>query len=187
MGMSRRLSQNTDPTYHNLLLVAVFGAVLIFCGILTQLLQLAVSIKDRNKNRDLTGDPWGGRTLEWATSSPPPFYNFAEVPQVHDLDAFWDMKEKGIAYKQPAKYDEIHMPKNTGAGVLIGLFSLVMGFALIWYIWWLAIVGALGVVITWIAHSFNDDVDYYVPVDVVTKTENEHFANIKQAGVKHVG
>ena len=187
MGMTRRLSQNIDPSYHNLLLVAVFGAVLIFCGILTQLLQLAVSIKDRNKNRDLTGDPWGGRTLEWATSSPPPFYNFAEVPQVHDLDAFWDMKEKGIAYKQPAKYHEIHMPKNTGAGVLIGLFSLVMGFALIWYIWWLAIVGALGVVITWIAHSFNDDVDYYVPVDVVTKTENEHFANIKQAGVKHVG
>ena len=187
MGMTRRLSQNIDPSYHNLLLLAVFGAVLIFCGILTQLLQLAVSIKDRNKNRDLTGDPWGGRTLEWATSSPPPFYNFAEVPQVHDLDAFWDMKEKGIAYKQPAKYHEIHMPKNTGAGVLIGLFSLVMGFALIWYIWWLAIVGALGVVITWIAHSFNDDVDYYVPVDVVTKTENEHFANIKQAGVKHVG
>jgi cytochrome o ubiquinol oxidase subunit 1 len=187
MGMTRRLSHDIDPAFHPLLVVAAFGAVLIFCGILTQLLQLAVSIKDRNKNRDLTGDPWGGRTLEWATSSPPPFYNFAEVPQVHSLDAFWDMKEKGIAYKQPAKYHEIHMPKNTGAGVMIGLFSLVMGFALIWYIWWLAIVGALGVVITWIAHSFNDDVDYYVPVDVVTKTENEHFANIKQAEVKHVG
>ena len=123
MGMTRRLSQNIDPAFHPLLLVAAFGAVLIFCGILTQLLQLAVSIKDRNKLRDETGDPWGGRTLEWATSSPPPFYNFAQVPQVNDRDAFWDMKEKGTAYQQPAKYSEIHMPKNTGAGVIIGLFS----------------------------------------------------------------
>ena len=187
MGMTRRLSQNIDPAFHPLLLVAAFGAVLIFCGILTQLLQLAVSIKDRNKLRDETGDPWGGRTLEWATSSPPPFYNFAQVPQVNDRDAFWDMKEKGTAYQQPAKYSEIHMPKNTGAGVIIGLFSLIMGFALIWYIWWMAIVGFVGAIATWIIYSFSKDVDYYVPVDVVTKIENEHFQQVKQAGVKHVG
>ena len=187
MGMTRRLSQNIDPAFHPLLLVAAFGAVLIFCGILTQLLQLAVSIKDRNKLRDETGDPWGGRTLEWATSSPPPFYNFAQVPQVNDRDAFWDMKEKGTAYQQPAKYSEIYMPKNTGAGVIIGLFSLIMGFALIWYIWWMAIVGFVGAIATWIIYSFSKDVDYYVPVDVVTKIENEHFQQVKQAGVKHVG
>ncbi len=187
MGMTRRLSQNIDPAFHPLLLVAAFGAVLIFCGILTQLLQLAVSIKDRNKLRDETGDPWGGRTLEWATSSPPPFYNFAQVPQVNDRDAFWDMKEKGTAYQQPAKYSEIHMPKNTGAGVIIGLFSLIMGFALIWYIWWMAIVGFVGAIATWIIYSFSKDVDYYVPVDVVTKIENEHFQQVKQAEVKHVG
>ena len=187
MGMTRRLSQNIDPAFHPLLLVAAFGAVLIFCGILTQLLQLAVSIKDRNKLRDETGDPWGGRTLEWATSSPPPFYNFAQVPQVNDRDAFWDMKEKGTAYQQPAKYSEIHMPKNTGAGVIIGLFSLIMGFALIWYIWWMAIVGFVGAIATWIIYSFSKDVDYYVPVDVVTKIENEHFEQVKQVGVKHVG
>lgn len=187
MGMTRRLSQNIDPAFHPLLMVAVFGAVLVFCGILTQLLQLAVSIRDRNKLRDETGDPWGGRTLEWATSSPPPFYNFAHIPQVNELDAFWDMKEKGTAYKQPAKYTEIHMPKNTGAGVFIGLFSLIMGFALVWYIWWMAILGFVGVIATWIHYSFNKDVDYYVPVDVVTKIENEHFKQVKQAGVQHVG
>ena len=185
MGMTRRLSTNINPEYHTMLMVAVGGAVLILIGILFQLLQLVVSIKDRNKNRDLTGDPWGGRTLEWATSSPPPFYNFAEIPVVTERDAFWDMKEKGTAYKRPAAYKEIHMPKNTGAGVIISFFSLVMGFALIWYIWWLAILGAVGVVVTWIAHSFNNDVDYYVPVDVVEKTETQHFEKMSKAGVQH--
>ncbi len=185
MGMTRRLSTNINPEYHTMLMVAVGGAVLILIGILFQLLQLVVSIKDRNKNRDLTGDPWGGRTLEWATSSPPPFYNFAEIPVVTERDAFWDMKEKGTAYKRPAAYKEIHMPKNTGAGVIISLFSLVMGFALIWYIWWLAILGAVGVAVTWIAHSFNNDVDYYVPVDVVEKTETQHFEKMSKAGVQH--
>lgn len=187
MGMTRRLSQDINPEYHSMLLIAVGGAVLILIGIMCQLLQLVVSIKDRNKNRDLTGDPWGGRTLEWATSSPPPFYNFAEIPVVSERDAFWDMKEKGTAYKRPAKYTEIHMPKNTGAGVIISLFSLIMGFALIWYIWWLAIVGFVGVIATWITYSFNKDVDYYVPADVVKKTEDEHFAKMNQAEVKHVG
>ena len=187
MGMTRRLSQDINPEYHSMLLIAVGGAVLILIGIMCQLLQLVVSIKDRNKNRDLTGDPWGGRTLEWATSSPPPFYNFAEIPVVSERDAFWDMKEKGTAYKRPAKYTEIHMPKNTGAGVIISVFSLIMGFALIWYIWWLAIVGFVGVIATWITYSFNKDVDYYVPADVVKKTEDEHFAKMNQAEVKHVG
>ncbi len=185
MGMTRRLSTNINPEYHTMLMIAVGGAVLILIGILFQLLQLVVSIKDRNKNRDLTGDPWGGRTLEWATSSPPPFYNFAEIPVVTERDAFWDMKEKGAAYKRSAAYKEIHMPKNTGAGVIISFFSLVMGFALIWYIWWLAILGAVGVAVTWIAHSFNNDVDYYVPVDVVEKTETQHFEKMSKAGVQH--
>ena len=187
MGMTRRLSQDINPEYHSMLLIAVGGAVLILIGIMCQLLQLVVSIKDRNKNRDLTGDPWGGRTLEWATSSPPPFYNFAEIPVVSERDAFWDMKEKGTAYKRPPKSTEIHMPKNTGAGVIISVFSLIMGFALIWYIWWLAIVGFVGVIATWITYSFNKDVDYYVPADVVKKTEDEHFAKMNQAEVKHVG
>jgi cytochrome o ubiquinol oxidase subunit 1 len=185
MGMTRRLSTNINPEFHPLLMVAVGGAVLILIGILFQLLQLIVSIKDRNKNRDVTGDPWGGRTLEWSTSSPPPFYNFAEVPVITELDAFWDMKEKGTAYKRPTAYNEIHMPKNTGAGVIISLFSLIMGFALIWYIWWLAVLGAVGIAVTWIAHSFNNDVDYYVPVDVVEKTETQHLEQISKAGVQH--
>jgi cytochrome o ubiquinol oxidase subunit 1 len=185
MGMTRRLSQDIDPQFHSMLVVAACGAALIACGILCQLIQFYVSIRDRDQNRDLTGDPWGGRTLEWATSSPPPFYNFAIVPEIHERDAFWEMKEKGDAYKQPAHYEEIHMPKNSGAGIIIAAFATVFGFAMIWHIWWMAIVGFAGIVVTWIIKSFDEDVDYYVPVAEVEKLENQHFDEINKAGLKN--
>ncbi|BDH46824.1 cytochrome ubiquinol oxidase subunit I [Salmonella enterica subsp. enterica serovar Choleraesuis] len=184
MGMTRRLSQNIDPQFHPLLVVAACGAALIALGVLSQVIQIYVSIRDREQNRDLTGDPWGGRTLEWATSSPPPFYNFAIVPQVHERDAFWELKEQGVAYKKPEHYEEIHMPKNSGAGVVIAAFATVFGFAMIWHIWWLAIASFLGIVITWIVKSFDDDVDYYVPVAQVEALENQHFDEINKAGLK---
>ena len=185
MGMTRRLSQQIDPQFHPMLVVAACGAALIACGILCQLIQFYVSIRDRDQNRDLTGDPWGGRTLEWATSSPPPFYNFAIVPQVHERDAFWEMKEKGEAYKQPAHYEEIHMPKNSGAGIVIAAFATVFGFAMIWHIWWMAIASFIGIVATWIIKSFDEDVDYYVPVAEVEKLEKQHFDEINKAGLKN--
>ncbi|WOA54818.1 cytochrome o ubiquinol oxidase subunit I [Dickeya solani] len=186
MGMTRRLSQQINPEFHPLLVVASIGAGLIALGVLCQIIQFAVSIRDRDQNRDLTGDPWDARTLEWATSSPPPFYNFAIVPHIQERDAFWEIKEKGEAYRKPAQYEEIHMPKNTGAGVIISAFSLVFGFAMIWYIWWLAIIGFVGMVATWIVHSFNQDVDYYVPVKEVEKIENQNFDKLSKAGVKNV-
>ncbi len=162
------------------LVVAACGAGLIAIGVLCQLIQVVVSIRDREKNRDWTGDPWGGRTLEWATSSPPPFYNFAIEPKVTGLDAFWEAKEDGSAYRQPAKYAPIHMPKNSGAGVIIAAFSVVFGFAMIWHIWWMAIAGFVGMIATWIIHSFNDDVDYYVQVDEIERIEGQHFDNINK-------
>ena len=180
MGMTRRVSQNIDPEFHGWLVVAACGAGLIAIGVLCQLIQVVVSIRDREKNRDWTGDPWGGRTLEWATSSPPPFYNFAIEPKVKGLDAFWEAKEDGSAYRQPAKYAPIHMPKNSGAGVIIAAFSVVFGFAMIWHIWWMAIAGFVGMIATWIIHSFNDDVDYYVQVDEIERIEGQHFDNINK-------
>lgn len=184
MGMTRRLSQQIDPEYHTLLGVAALGAVIIALGIACQFIQLGVSIRDRNKNRDTTGDPWGGRTLEWATSSPPPFYNFAVTPRVEDRDAFWDNKEKGVAYAKPTTYAPIHMPKNTAAGVIIAVFTMIFGFTMIWHIWWLAIVSFVGMVVTWIAKSFDQDVDYYVPVDQIETIENKHFKELSQAGLQ---
>ena len=96
------------------------------------------------------------------------------------------MKQRGEAYQQPSGYAPIHMPRNTGAGLIISAFSLVMGFALVWHIWWLAIVGFVGMVATYILHTFNDDVDYYVPVEVVAATEKQHLDNLRKAGVSHV-
>ncbi|MBX4181198.1 cytochrome o ubiquinol oxidase subunit I [Sodalis sp. CWE] len=177
MGMTRRLSQGIDPSFHSLLTIAAFGVLLIALGILCQIIQIIVSIRDREKNLDLTGDPWNGRTLEWATSSPPPFYNFATVPIVDDQrDIFWQWKKNGfVHYKQPKQYEPIHMPKNTGTGVVIACFSLIFGFSIVWYIWWLAIVGFIGVIVTWIVHSFNENTDYYVPVEEIAHIENIRF------------
>jgi len=166
--------------FQPLMIVAEIGALLIALGIFSIIMQIYTSVRDRDQNRDLTGDPWGARTLEWSTSSPPPFYNFAVVPHIHERDAFWEMKDKGEAYIQPTHYEEIHMPKNSGAGVIISAFSLIFGFAMIWHIWWMAILGFAGMIVTWIVKS------YYVPVATVEKLENQHFDEISKAGLKNV-
>lgn len=184
MGMTRRLSQHIDPAFHTLLCVAAAGAAIIALGVVCMVIQVVISCLHRKENLDVTGDPWDGRTLEWSTSSPVPFYNFATQPQVESRDAFWDEKEKGIAYKKPAKYEEIHMPKNTAAGLVIGVFSLIFGFAMIWHIWWMAIVSFAGMIISLIAKSFDTDVDYYVPVAEIEAIESKRFDELTKAGLK---
>ena len=170
MGMTRRLNHYDNPDWHPFLVVAATGAAVILCGILFFVAQIVVSIVQREKARDLTGDPWGGRTLEWSVSSPPPFYNFATIPVVYGRDAFWEMKMKGL--KQPIMaLKRIHMPRNTGTGPIVGAFSLMMGFALVWHIWWMALLGLLGIVLSIIVHSFNENRAYYVPAEDVARIE----------------
>jgi cytochrome o ubiquinol oxidase subunit 1 len=181
LGMTRRLNHTNNPAWDPWLYLACVGVVLIAIGIACQLLQIAVSIRDRKKNADLSGDPWGGHTLEWATSSPPPFYNFAVLPQVHDIDAFTDMKEKGIAYQMPAQYAPIHMPHNTAAGVVIGGFAGVLGFALIWHIWWLAVVGLVGIIGGALGRAYSSNKDYYVQPEEIAAIELRHH---QQMGLK---
>jgi cytochrome o ubiquinol oxidase subunit 1 len=142
MGMTRRLQHIPDPSWQPLLLVAEAGAIVIFCGILCQLAQLYVSIRTRERRLDLSGDPWNGRTLEWSTSSPPPAYNFAVLPRVETIDAFWYMKRAGRHPAEPA-YEAIEVPRNSAAGFITAFFAVVMGFSLIWQIWWLAVLGFL--------------------------------------------
>src|SRR5499426_2186830 len=146
MGMTRRLQHIADPSWRPLLLVAELGALIIFCGILCQVAQLYVSIRTREQRRDLSGDPWNGRTLEWSTSSPPPAYNFAVLPRVETIDAFWRMKRTGRAPAKPA-YEAIELPRNNPAGFVTAFFATILGFSLIWYIWWLAILNFLAAVI----------------------------------------
>jgi cytochrome o ubiquinol oxidase subunit 1 len=176
MGMTRRLNHYDNPAWHPWLLLAWVGAVLIAGGIACQIVQLIVSIRDRNhlENRDLTGDPWDARTLEWSIPSPAPFYNFAVIPQVRERDAFTGMKENGIAAHQPPRYADIHMPRNTSAGLFVGIFSAVFGFAAIWHIWWLAAAGLLGVILTVVLRSFKANIDYIVTAAEIARLERPH-------------
>jgi cytochrome o ubiquinol oxidase subunit 1 len=181
MGMPRRMEHYANPVWQPYLIVAAGGVAVILIGILLQLIQLAVSIRQRNATRDLTGDPWNGRTLEWATASPPAVYNFAKTPVVHDIDAFMGMKEKGIAYQQPDRYHDIHMPRNTAKGLINGALAFVFGFAMVWYIWWLAILSALGMLFTLIVRASDDDTDYIVPAEEVERIENRRYRQLTTA------
>ena len=180
MGVTRRLNRFEDPSLQIWFLIAAFGALLIAAGIGCFLVQIAVSILRREQLRDTTGDPWGGRTLEWSTSSPPPDYNFAFTPVVHDLDAWADMKRRG--YQRPLSgFRPIHMPRNTWAGVVLSALATICGFALIWYIWWLAAISFAALIATAIAHTFNYDRDFNIPADEVVQTEEERTRLLGQA------
>jgi len=171
MGVTRRLQHIEDPSTQWLFVIAAIGVAIIAVGILGFLIQIGVSIKNRDKLRDTTGDPWNGRTLEWATSSPPPAYNFAFTPVIHDLDAWYDMKERG-AQRPTTGFKPIHMPRNTGTGVILSGLALALGFGMIWYMWWLAAISAVGLLVVAIAHTFNYNRDYFIPADEVTQNED---------------
>ncbi|MDN4590913.1 cytochrome o ubiquinol oxidase subunit I [Xenophilus aerolatus] len=171
MGVTRRANHFEDPSLQIWFQIAAVGAVLVALGIGSFLVQLYVSFRRRDQLRDTTGDPWNGRTLEWATSSPPPQYNFAFTPVVHDLDAWWDMKGNG--YKRPLDgFKSIHMPKNTASGVVISVLSMTCGFALIWHMWPLAAASFVATILAAIVHTFNYKRDFYIPASEVVATEN---------------
>jgi cytochrome o ubiquinol oxidase subunit 1 len=182
MGVTRRVRVFDDPSLQIWFVIAAFGAVLIAIGIATMFVQFGVSIARRDQLRDETGDPWDGRTLEWATSSPPPAYNFAFTPVSHGLDTWWDMKRYGQT-RPRATYVPIHMPRNTGAGVIIAGFATVCGFALVWYIWWLAALSFAGIVAASVLHTFNYARDYHIPAEEVRATEAARDRQLASAGV----
>ncbi|WP_442682201.1 cytochrome o ubiquinol oxidase subunit I [Stenotrophomonas sp. JC08] len=183
MGATRRMQSYPNMDYQPMFIVAAVGAAIIALGILCQVIQFAVSIRDRKKNVDLTGDPWDARTQEWETTSPVQFYNFAVLPKGEELDGFWYRKQRGEAWQRPAKYSDIHMPKNTGTGVVIGAFSLLLGFAMVWHMWVFALIGLAGMIGTFIYRSFDKDVDYWVPGAEVERIENEHRKHLVAQGL----
>jgi cytochrome o ubiquinol oxidase subunit I len=170
MGVTRRLSHFEDQSLQIWFAIAAFGALLILLGILCFLIQLVVSFRRRESLRDLTGDPWDGRTLEWSTSSPPPSYNFAFTPIVHDNDTWADMKKNQYARPQEGFID-IHMPKNTGAGFVLAVLSAVLGFAMIWHMWLPAAATFVALLVAVIVHTFNYDRDYHLSAAEVVRVE----------------
>ncbi len=161
MGATRRLSQ-VDPQFHPLLVVAAIGACVIALGIFFQVLQLIVSIKQRKQN-PAGNDPWNGRTLEWSTTSPPLFYNFATIPHVHGRDPFWESKQEGEEHKAHHK-EEIEIPNNTFMGCVIAGSAFAFGFALVWHIWWLALLGLASIIILLIIRSFEKEIERTITV-----------------------
>jgi cytochrome o ubiquinol oxidase subunit 1 len=144
-------------------------------------------VQERREALDLSGDPWNGRTLEWLTSSPPAPYNFAVLPEVREIDAFHDMKERGVAYRKPDRYRDIHLPKPSGAGVVLGVLAFLIGFAIVWHIWWMVIACALGVWVIIIARAWDDDAEYLLPAGEVEKIEEQrHQAMARSARMRAV-
>jgi cytochrome o ubiquinol oxidase subunit 1 len=174
MGMTRRMQHYDVPAWHPWLLVAACGAVIILAGIILQIAQLVVSIRRREELRDRTGDPWNGRSLEWSTSSPPPAFNFAVLPHVEGRDAYWAMKQRARQQTKPGAepgYTDIEMPRNSATGFVCAFFATFMGFALIWHIWWMAIVAAAGAYATFVVFAWRDRTEYIIPAAEVARID----------------
>ena len=179
LGMTRRMQHYDVPEWRPWLMVASVGAVLILIGIIFQIAQLVVSIRDREELRDHTGDPWDGRSLEWATSSPPPVFNFAVLPDVSGEDAYWAQKvrAKQEASAEEPHYEAIEMPRNSPTGFVCAFFATVTGFALIWHIWWMVIAGLIGAFATFVVFAWRDHDEYEIPADEVARIDR---ANISE-------
>lgn len=178
MGATRRMD-HYDPSlgWQGLFIVAGVGYGIIMLGVATQLLQVAYSVWKRRQLQDTTGDPWDGRTLEWATHSPAPVYNFATVPTVAARDAFWEQKQQKST-NTPA-YTAIHLPKNTGAPLVIAVCGFVVCFAIVWHIWWLAIIALVVLAGTLVRRLLDDDTSFTLSATEVARIEQsykEHYA-----------
>ena len=172
-GMPRRMQHYQDLRWQPWLAVAAIGAVVILAGIACLIMQLLVSIRSRGRRRDTTGDPWNGRTLEWATPSPPPVWNFPVLPEVEGEDAFWRMKQmrrdRHGGAKLPITFEPIDMPRNNPTGFITAFFAVVTGFALIWHISWLVLLGLLGALVTTLVFAWRDVAEVEIPSEVIAK------------------
>jgi cytochrome o ubiquinol oxidase subunit 1 len=173
LGMTRRMQHYDVPEWRPWLIVAAFGAGLIMIGIILQIAQLAVSIRHRAELADTTGDPWDGRSLEWATASPPPDFNFAVLPKVSGPDAYWSRKQHAEAGVAP-RYEAIEMPRNSPTGFICAFFATIMGFALIWHIWWLVAAGFVGAYATFVVFAWRDEDEHVIPAETVARIDRAY-------------
>ncbi len=184
MGATRRLDHYDASTgWQPLFILMLIGGIVIMIGVGLQLAQILASFIQNRRLRDTTGDPWDGRTLEWATTSPPQFYNFTTIPHVTSRDQFWKDKERGLG---ETKYEDIYIPKNTATGIYISIFAFLIGFAFVWEIVWLAVVSMIGVIVVFIARTFNEEPEYMISAQEVQKLEEARKKKDHAHHAKHV-
>ncbi len=177
MGATRRLDHYDSSTgWRPFYIMALVGGIIIAIGVALQIVQIIASVMQKRRLLDTTGDPWDGRTLEWATASAPPFYNFSVIPHVKTRDAFWDMKQ---LHAPKRAYEDIHMPKNTALGIYISALAFMVGFGFVWEIVWLVVVSLIGILVCVIMRTFNEDSEYTITAAEVEKLENAQLKKIK--------
>lgn len=169
MGATRRLDHYDSSTgWQPFYVLMLIGGITIMVGVALQIIQIIASFMEKKRLRDVTGDPWNGRSLEWATASPPHAYNFTVIPAITSREAYWDIKQSNAA--KPA-YEDIRVPRNTAAGIYISAFAFLAGFGFVWHMHWLAAVSIVGVIICVIVRTFNDDIEYTLTAAEIKQME----------------
>jgi cytochrome o ubiquinol oxidase subunit I len=178
MGATRRLDHYDSSTgWQPFYVLMLIGGITIMIGVALQVVQIIASLIQ--KKRDTTGDPWDGRSLEWATASPPQFYNYTVIPRVSSRDAYWEMKQRGLS---DPKYEDIHIPKNTAAGIYIAIFAFLASFAFVWEIVWLIVASIIGIIVVFVVRGFNEHSEYTLSAEEVQKLEEERRQKASHAG-----
>jgi cytochrome o ubiquinol oxidase subunit 1 len=177
MGATRRLDHyDSSMGWQGLFIVSAMGLLLILLGVVFQVIQAVVSIVQRKRHLDTTGDPWDGRTLEWSIPSPIPIYNFAVLPEVSDRDDFWVSKHKNHSVSK--KYTDIVMPKNSGKGFMIAALAFTFGFGAVWHMLWLVVLSLIGIVTVIISRVMDEDTEYVITASEVESMERERRAHV---------
>jgi cytochrome o ubiquinol oxidase subunit 1 len=179
LGMTRRLQHYDLELWRPWVLAAGFGIIFMIGSAVAQVIQLVVSYRQRDVLRDELGDPWDGRSLEWATTSPPPAFNFAVLPNVRGEEPYWEMKRHAIEAQQMSAepdYRPIEMPRNSPTGFITAFFSTITGFALIWHIWWLVGLGLVAAYAVFVWFAWRDVEEYVIPAEEVARLDRERRA-----------
>jgi len=190
LGMTRRLQHYDVAGWKPWLTWAAIGTAVTAIGVICQIVQLVVSIRNREALRDVTGDPWDGRSLEWATSSPPPAFNFAVLPNVEGEEAYWSIKQAAREQQRlrdEPEYEDLEMPRNSPTGFVCAFFATVVGFALIWHIWWLAILGLIGAYATFVMFAWRDTTEYHIPAAEVARIDRANRSARQEALTTYTG
>jgi cytochrome o ubiquinol oxidase subunit I len=180
MGATRRLDHYDASTgWQPFFVLMLIGGIIIMIGVALQVAQILASVIQKKHLLDTTGDPWNGRSLEWSTPSPPQFYNFAVIPRISSNDAYWEMKHHALP--KPS-YEDIHMPKNTAAGIYIAGFAFLAGFAFVWEIVWLALASVIGMILVLVIRVFNEHTEYVLTAVEVERLEEARLRRAAAVG-----